>query len=74
MYLEVQVDLDLQQLADHLVLSLLLGACVGESQLYLHECVIVQLVPDEHPQDDDQLLQQFFLDEAVLLAELHQLL
>lgn len=70
----MQVDLNLQQLANHLVLSLLLSVCVGESQLYLHKRIIIQLVPDEHSQDDDQLLQELFLHEAILLAELHQLL
>ena len=54
--LEVQVDLHLQQLAHHLVLSLFLGVGVRKSELYLHKGVVVELVPDEHPQDDDQLL------------------
>ena len=72
--LKLQVDLHLQQLAHHLVLSLLLGVGVRESELYLHKRVVVELVPDEHPQDDDQFLQQFLLHEAILLAELHQFL
>lgn len=70
----MQVDLDLQQLADHLVLSLFLCVGMRKSEFYLNKCVVVQLVPDEYSQDDDQLLEEFFLHEAVLLAELHQFL
>jgi hypothetical protein len=69
---QLQVDVYFEQGADHFVFLLLLLLGVRQCQLHPHECVVVELVPDEYSHDGRQFLQQFFLDKTILPAKLRQ--